>query len=79
MSRLRHHLPDLADTILAAIEHEPALKEALLDFRRACAHSSDEEASPEVREMWLQIRDELVLELRRLALRLAPIEGRTIR
>jgi hypothetical protein len=67
---LRRDLPDLADEVVSGSRTEPALAEALRDYGRVCARLESGKAGPAERTELMEIRTELVSELRRLALRL---------
>ena len=57
---------DIGDGLLSAAEDDPALAEALEDYREACQRLSDKRLEPRHRAEWAAIRDELDEEIRRL-------------
>ena len=66
MVALQADFPDIADDLLAAAGTNPALAEALDDYRESCRRLSDSSLSVEHRADWTSIRDELAEEIRRL-------------
>jgi hypothetical protein len=77
--RLRRDLPELAEEIVARSRMNPELKEVLDDYGGVCARIESGEAGPEETVELIEIRAELVGELRRVALRLREKQKRTIR
>jgi len=75
---LRRDLPELAEEIVARSRMNPELNEVLSDYGGVCARIESGEAGPaETREL-IEIRAELVGELRRVVLRLREKQKRTI-
>ena len=66
MVALQADFPDIADDLLVAAGDDPALAEALDDYREACKRSQDGELPEQHRADWVSIRKELAEEIRRL-------------
>ena len=66
MVALQADFPDIADELSAAAVKDPALAEALDDYREARKRLLDDQLPPEHRADWLSVRDELAEEIRRL-------------
>ena len=66
MLDLQTDFPDIADDLKTAAIGDPALAEALEDYREACERSEAEHASAKHRAEWASVRKELAEEIRRL-------------
>jgi len=70
MLSLKQDFPDIADEIVQAANSHAALKDALDDYEHACRSMSDKKIQANDRVQWAEIHTELVVEIRRIFVRL---------
>jgi len=70
MAMLSLKREEIADEIVLAADSHAALKDALVDYEHACRRLSDKQTRADERVLWSDIHAELVVEIRRLFVRL---------
>jgi len=77
MLSLKHDFPDIADEIVLVADSHAAMKDALIDYEHACRRLSDKRTRADDRALWSEIHGELVVEIRRIFVRLEQQENTT--
>lgn len=75
MHSLKQDFPDIAEEIARATNSNKALKDAMVDYEHACERLNDESIETDDRDLWDEIHEELIKEIRRILGRIGQKEN----